>query len=90
MGLNFILEYNGDLFHANPSIYKSYETPNPYNKKLTSKEIWDYDYKKRICVKESIDYDVFYVWEKEFLTDEEKYVTIIYNEIMNRYEEKYV
>jgi len=36
-----------------------------------------------------ISFDVFYVWEKDFLTNEEKYVSIVYNQIMEINKGKY-
>lgn len=37
------IEYNGDVFHANPKLYASEDHPNPYNKSITAKEIWEHD-----------------------------------------------
>jgi len=38
--LNIAIEFNGNLFHANPKYYKSIDTPNPWHPNLTAKEIW--------------------------------------------------
>jgi hypothetical protein len=40
---NKIIEYNGDLNHANPSMFNENDHPIFYNKEQTSQEIWDYD-----------------------------------------------
>jgi len=48
-----IIEFNGDVFHANPELYEATDFPHPYRKKLSAKEIWNTDarryeyYKKR-------------------------------------------
>ena len=55
---NKIIEYNGDLNHANPEMFNEDDHPNFYNKERTSKEIWDYDERKINLVKDK-GYDVF-------------------------------
>jgi hypothetical protein len=40
---NICIEFNGDVFHANPNIYKENDNPNPFNKNITAKQIWDND-----------------------------------------------
>lgn len=62
---NKIIEFNGDLFHANPNIFKEYDKPNPYNKNLTAKQIWEYDNEKR-HIAEKNGYEIFIVWESEY------------------------
>ena len=32
-----MIEFNGDVFHANPNIFNETDTPHPYYKNLTSK-----------------------------------------------------
>lgn len=59
-----IIEYNGDIWHANPSLYKE-NWINPVNKK-TAKEIWNYDNRKKIAA-EANGYKVVVLWEKDFM-----------------------
>ena len=45
---NKIIEFNGDLYHANPNKYIESDTPlskikSIKNKNITAKEIWDFD-----------------------------------------------
>ena len=65
-----IIEYNGDLYHANPSMFNEKDTPNPFRKNQYSKEIWEKD-KIKIETAESHGYDVLVVWESDYKADKE-------------------
>ena len=54
---NKIIEFYGDTYHANPAIYKEMDTPNPYNKKITSAQIWNAD-KIRIDILKNRGYEI--------------------------------
>lgn len=60
-----IIEYNGDMFHANPKKYKESDTPHPYRKNKTSLEIWESDKNKLIEAKNN-GYDVLVIWDSEY------------------------
>lgn len=60
-----IIEFNGDLFHANPSRFTATDTPHPYNKSITAKEIWDND-NLRLEYYKSKKYKVLVIWESEY------------------------
>jgi hypothetical protein len=62
--LNLAIEFYGDVWHANPLIYKDIDRPNPFNKTLTSSMIWEKDDKRIKFIKTKIK-DVFIVWEKD-------------------------
>lgn len=62
---NKIIEFNGDIFHANPKIYNDDDYPNPYNKKLLAKTIWELDDIK-INVAKNLGYDVLIIWERDY------------------------
>jgi len=64
-----IIEYQGDLFHGNPKIYEANDHPHPFRKEKTAKEIWDLDEKKKRCA-ETMGYDVLYVWDSEYRSNE--------------------
>lgn len=68
-----IIEFNGDLYHANPNKFKSSDNPNPFNKKITAEEIWLKD-KKKIDLLNSLGYEVKIVWESEYRENEEKLI----------------
>jgi len=61
---NKIIEFNGDMWHANPRLYKKNDKPNPYNN-LSSKEIWNYDNKKINEAKKE-GYEMLIIWEIDF------------------------
>jgi len=73
--LNLNIEFNGDIFHANPKIFKEDDKPN-FLIDLTSKEIWDKDKEKLDLLKKDHGIDTIIVWEKE-LPDPEDIVKII-------------
>jgi hypothetical protein len=62
---NKIIEFNGDIFHANPKIYNENDFPNPYNKKINAKTIWELDNVKLNLIK-NMDYDILIIWEKDY------------------------
>lgn len=66
-----IIEYNGDIFHANPKKYSEEQTPNPYKKHLTSKQIWDYDNNKLEVAKIN-GFELLVIWESDYLEDKNK------------------
>ena len=71
--LKLCIEYNGDMWHANPNIYKEDDCPNPFRKDLTSKEIWNYD-KKKFDVLENIGFKMLIVWESEYKENPDKII----------------
>ena len=60
-----IIEFNGDIYHANPNIFESNDTPNPWNKLLLASQIWDFDKKRKIFI-ESFGYKTLVIWESEY------------------------
>lgn len=79
---NFIIEFNGDVYHANPLIYSSMDTPNPHYKNKTSQDIWTSD-KKRLDTFKQLGYKVYVVWEKEYKENREKIVNYLISELKN-------
>lgn len=67
---NKIIEFNGDIWHANPQIFDEYDKPNPHTN-LTSKQIWEYDNKK-VKAANDIGFDVLIIWEKNYKENSEK------------------
>lgn len=66
-----IVEVNGDLWHCNPLFWKP-EDIHP-NKKITAKEIWDKDQKRKEYL-ESLGYSVLVLWENDINKGKEKYL----------------
>ena len=66
-----LIEFNEDYWHMNPSIYKENDINNTTKK--TAKEIWDYDYKKKLCA-ERHGYKLLYIWESEYKESRDKVI----------------
>jgi len=62
--LNLAIEFNGNVWHGNPEIYTENDKPNPFNKKLTAKEIWEKDEYRLNIIKKRIK-KVIIIWEKD-------------------------
>lgn len=60
-----IIEYNGDLYHANPKIYNSSEHPHPFIKHLTAQDIWNKDERKRMVAEEE-GFEVLTIWDSDY------------------------
>jgi len=60
-----IIEFNGDKFHANPTMYQPNDTPNPYLPDLKSSQIWTDDANKNQMAVNN-GYEVLVIWETEF------------------------
>ena len=69
-----IIEFNGDYWHANPTIYKSNEEIVMYGNSISVKAIWEAD-KKRLQGIEKLGYKVFVVWESEYDDNPEKVIS---------------
>lgn len=84
--LNLCIEFNGDCFHANPVKYSTDDTPSPYDKNITSREIWEYDtIKNNELIK--IGYDVEIVWETDYKINKEQIIIDTRKFIKERYDE---
>lgn len=62
--LNLNIEFNGDLFHANPKLFKDDDKPN-FLIDLTSKQIWEKDKEKLNLLKKDHNIDTIVIWEHE-------------------------
>lgn len=60
-----IIEYNGDMFHANPKKYLSEDTPHPFNKQIKSIDIWEKDSIKIELAKKH-GFNVLIIWDSEY------------------------
>lgn len=69
--LNKIIEFNGDVFHGNPSIYvESDICINFKNKPLIARDLWQKD-KIKIDLAKSNGFDVLVIWESEYKKNKE-------------------
>jgi len=60
-----VIEFNGDIWHANPKLFNENSTPNPFKKQLTAKEIWKHDKMKNDYIK-TLGYELMIVWETDY------------------------
>jgi hypothetical protein len=65
------IEFNGDVFHANPAKYKKNSRPNPFCKHLKAIDIWKQDSKKIAALKQERNIDTLVVWESEYKTNKD-------------------
>ena len=66
-----IIEFNGDIFHANPKIYSENDFPNFYNPNLSARDIWIMD-KKKLKVLEEFGFNYLIIWESDYKNDPDK------------------
>lgn len=60
-----IIEFNGDIFHGNPKLFKESDTPNPFKKNKTAKDLWSFDEeKKNIAIKNG--FSIIIIWELDY------------------------
>jgi len=80
--LDLGIEFNGDIWHGNPKMFNENDTPNPFDKKLLAKSIWQKDKIKIDFIKTKIS-DVIIVWESEL---KEKGLDKLTDELVNKIE----
>ena len=67
-----IIEYNGDYWHANPTIY---DENDEVRKDITAKQIWEYDQRK-INFAKAHGYQILVIWDKDYVHDKIKIINI--------------
>jgi hypothetical protein len=80
-----IIEFHGDIFHANPNLFTEESTPNPFKKKLKAKDIWDYD-EKRINFATQRGFEVLVIWENDYKINKEEAINKCIKFINNNYD----
>lgn len=68
-----MIEFNGDIYHGNPKIYKPEERPNPFKKDKTAKDLWDFDSKKHNVAIDN-GFDEIVIWESDYRENKEKII----------------
>jgi hypothetical protein len=66
-----IIEYNGDMYHANPRTYVEDDFPHPFRKTLTAKQIWEKD-KLKIEAANNLGFQVLTIWDNDYRKSPEK------------------
>jgi hypothetical protein len=64
--LNICIEFNGDLFHANPLFFSEFDTPNPFNQNLTAKQIWENDSHRQKTLLQEHNIKTIVIWEDDY------------------------
>lgn len=64
--LNIAIEFNGNVFHANPRLYNKNDYPNPFNKNLTSEMIWEKDKLRYETLLSEHNIKTIVIWEDEY------------------------
>lgn len=77
---NKIIEFNGDYWHCNPSLYK--EDYFNKRKQLTAKQIWEYDAIKCECAKK-YGYNVLTIWESDYYNDKDNVIKTCIDFLIN-------
>lgn len=84
--IKFCIEFNGDLYHANPKKYNPSDIPKFRGNKKTTLEIWEYDKIKSKILKE-LGFEIIIVWESDYLFNkvqmEEKLCNLIIQKLNN-------
>lgn len=82
--LNFVIEFNGDVWHANPSIYKEDDITVKFKDKpddyYTAKYIWEKDEKRISFLKTKVKHLII-IWEKDF---RKKGLEVVVNELLEQ------
>lgn len=73
-----IIEFNGDYWHANPSIYG----PNDLIRGKEAKEIWEHDAVKLKIVRD-LGFRVRTVWERDYLHNKDRTINEVVDWILN-------
>lgn len=76
--INLCIEFNGDIFHGNPRIFKEDDTPNPFKKSLTAKNMWEMD-KIKLKAIEKNGFMTVVVWESDYRLNKQKTISDIVN-----------
>lgn len=64
--LNLCIEFNGTYYHADPRFFTKNDCPNPHNKTLTAKKIWESDNNRYKKLKEYRNINTIVVWEYDY------------------------
>lgn len=64
--LKIVFEFDGDVFHGNPNLFKPNDKPHPFYKDITAKELKDKTVFKSLDLFDA-DYTVVRVWENDYI-----------------------
>lgn len=84
--INLVIEFFGDVYHANPSIFKESDFPHPFNKQLNAKQIQEFDKLRIDLIKEKYNCDFIIIWEKDYKENKEHTINNVIKIIKEKYE----
>jgi hypothetical protein len=85
--IKYCIEFNGDVWHANPEKYKPTDTPNPFDLNITSEEIWKRDKIKQDFLR-SQSYTLKIIWESDYHQNKDQIIQECIDEINHLVTEK--
>lgn len=65
--LNVCIEFNGTIFHADKRVYNENDKPNPFNKTLTAKNIWEIDEERKNILLKEHNIKTYIIWENDYI-----------------------
>lgn len=80
--IKYCIEFNGDLYHANPSIYNSTDVPKFPGNTLSAKDIWEHDNIKINLIK-SMGFYVDIIWECDYMKKREDVISFYKKKIID-------
>lgn len=63
---NFAIEFQGNYYHANPSMYGKDQVFDTWGVRKTAQEIWDKDKKRKEELESTYGVKICYIWEQEY------------------------
>ena len=77
-----IIEFNGDIYHGNPKIFKEDDKPNPFYPDITVKELHLKDEEKMLLARDN-GFNTLTIWESDYRNDKNKIIEQVLNFINN-------
>lgn len=84
--IKYCIEFNGDVWHANPNKYKPEDKPHPFELDTAAFEIWERDDYKNNFLK-SYGYIVDVIWESDYQNNKNDIINKCISNIQNRIKE---
>lgn len=80
-----VIEFNGDIYHANPSKYQANDVPSFRGNTMTAQQLWDRDKIKKDFI-EQCGYKYMVVWSSEYSLRPFETLKKLTNEVNRLYE----
>lgn len=81
--LNLCIEFNGDLYHANPEIYSANDKAFFFNKKLKAIDIWKNDSERYKTLNKEHNITTIVIWESDYNLNKEQIINELKEKIWN-------